>query len=206
METPTANPAATEASTAKPAHARKTMVALYAGRTAIVIASENAMGVGIAALLKTRRSESLMAENGTPVETASGIEAGLASSLSPGKPAGHFTIRVRHAETMCRIVCPDGTAQRLAMKMIEAVTVKERMIQDDGARDQLGVDHPLPAPSPASPSTEIQPEIDARAPTKANIDSWIEKAVGSIRRWAVPKRMQDYSWERTRYPGWPVRF
>jgi len=81
METPTANPAATEASTAKPAHARKTMVALYAGRTAIVIASENAMGVGIAALLKTRRSESLMAENGTPVETASGIEAGLASSL-----------------------------------------------------------------------------------------------------------------------------
>src|SRR5580698_6141394 len=151
METPTAKPAATEASTAKPTHARKTMVALYAGRTAIVIASENAMGVGIAALLKTGRSESLMAENGTPVETASGIEAGLASSLSPGKPASDFTIRVRYAETMCRIVCPGGGSQRLAMKMIEAVTVKERMIQDDGASIPVGRPSPPPHPQPPHP-------------------------------------------------------
>ena len=154
------------------------MVALYAGRTAIVIASENAMGVGITALLKTRRSESFMAHSGTPVETASGIETGLASSLSSGKLASDFTIRVRYAKTMCRIVCPGGGAQRLALKMIEAVTVKERMIQDDGASIPVGRPSPT-APSPPAPSTEIQAEIDARAPAEANINPWIEK------RWVV---------------------
>jgi hypothetical protein len=153
------------------------MVALNAGRTAIVIPAENTVAVCVTPLFETRRSHSLTARSGTPIETT----LGLACSSSPGKPARHLAIRVRYTETMCRIVSPDGVAQWLAMKMIEAVTVKERMVQHDEAAVPVGRPSPT-APSPTAPSTEIQSEIDARAPTEANINPRDTEAAGKIRR------------------------
>jgi len=60
------------------------------------------------------------------------------------------------------------------MKMIEAIAVKEGVIQDDGAAVPVRRPAP-PAPSPSAPAAEIQSEIDARAPTETNINPWIEK-------------------------------
>ncbi len=94
-KTPTANPAATEARSAKPAHARKAMSRFVCGSHPYRDSLRKRYGRRHSCAAQNPDDPNpLMAENGTPVETASGIEAGLASSLSPGKPASDFTIRV----------------------------------------------------------------------------------------------------------------
>src|SRR5580704_11910559 len=64
------------------------------------------------------------------------------------------------------------------MKMIEAITVEKRVIQDDAAAVPVGPPAPA-APAPPSPAAEIQPEVNTESPVETYIDSGIEN------RWVV---------------------
>jgi hypothetical protein len=102
-EPSTAGTAATDAG--------KSMVALHAGGAAVMIAAENAVVVGIAALLESWRSQALAGtRSGTPLTGPAALETSLtlaraapietSRSLADGsstKTVGHRAIPVRHA-------------------------------------------------------------------------------------------------------------
>src|SRR5271165_652587 len=173
------------------AHAGKSMVAFSAGHPAAVVAPENTMIVRPATLLKSLRTEPLLRLpfTGEPLATRfAAIEAtaGLAASRPAGKSFRYTAVCIGHAEPVFRVVSPNRVAERpVPFKMSKSITVEEGMIDQDGPA--VPVWRPAPAsPAPASPTTEIQSEVDARAPAKADVDSWIEQRRIESIDWRTP--------------------
>jgi hypothetical protein len=105
METAAAETSTVEASAAKPTNtactqARKSVIAFEAGGLATVIAAKDAVITGIASLFKSRRPQALQ-RAGSRRPTKGGAVSRLC-----GEAARHIAIRIRHADSMCPVMCP----------------------------------------------------------------------------------------------------
>jgi hypothetical protein len=101
------------------------VVALHARHPAIVISAEDAVIVGIAALLKPGISQALLRPGLPAIEIWRATE-----SLATGpKPARHLPIGVRRAEPMSRVVRPHRTAE-FSVEFTEAVAVEEGVVDE----------------------------------------------------------------------------
>jgi hypothetical protein len=169
--TTTAEASAAEPSGAASADARKSVVALHPRGSAVMIAAKDAVVIGVAALLKSRRPKALTAAAPFISTSRATFVSASRATFSPtaveaatrnvaGSPSAetirHRAIPIGHTQPMSRIMRPCGMPHRIAVKMIEAVPMKERMVQDNDAA--IPVRAPAPAaPAPAAPSAKIEP-------------------------------------------------
>jgi hypothetical protein len=97
------------------------MIALHTCLATIVIASENAVVAGRAALLESRRSHPLL----LAAACVPAIGPCLSAARLSGVPGSHCAIPVRHTQAMARVVRPSRVAHPALMEMIKAVAMKE---------------------------------------------------------------------------------
>src|SRR5580658_8415054 len=144
-------PSAAESAHGAPgSHAGEAVVALHARDSTIVISAKNAVMLVITAPLEALTSQARYACTAVKGRLAPG------PCSASGVPAGHFTVRIGHSKSVRRIVRPRPAAE-FPVEFAEAISVKERVIDEDAAAEPIRPPTPsAPPPPPPTPPKKTQ--------------------------------------------------